>query len=357
MRWFDVAVVGAGPAGCAVAALARRTGRTVALVHRPTAPAVRGETVSPMAAELCEATGLREILGEAGAVRSAGVVDGWCAGRSPVFRPSVLSALGPAWHVDRARLDEVARDRAAAAGAQVVVASVRAVDRGEAGFALTTTGEAVGCATLVDASGRSAVVSRLLGLPLRILDRQLAIAAELDETMDEPALHLASCPAGWLYRSPLPGGGTQVALLTDKRALDRGPPAQLLQRTLEALNVTAAPRRVRAVAVVSRVLAAAPPAGLFVVGDAAWQPDPLSGQGVARALDSAWRLADADFGTRAGGNPVSPERAALRHMQLRDRWYQQTPFRGHGDFGGRAHSSTVREKDDDDAMEMAARTA
>jgi flavin-dependent dehydrogenase len=120
-RTHDVAVVGGGPAGLAVAGLLAQRGRAVAVFERNDYRAARvGETFGGEIGPLLDAIGageaLRELVG--GQVPFLSIRSAWGADQL-AEHDSILHPLGAGVHVDRARFDERLATWARSAGAEV----------------------------------------------------------------------------------------------------------------------------------------------------------------------------------------------------------------------------------------------
>jgi len=123
-----VAVIGAGPAGCAASALLARRGYAVTLFERSTFPRVKvcGEYISPAGhAALASVIGTRRLRDAGMAECDTMAIELADAARD---RSIEWRARTPAWSISRATLDTLLRDEAARAGADVrQPASVRSV--------------------------------------------------------------------------------------------------------------------------------------------------------------------------------------------------------------------------------------
>ena len=306
----DVAVLGGGPAGLAVAIALALRGRSVAVLERePRAAAKAGESFGPRLRALLERLGAWEEFAALATVPFRGVRSAWGA-QEIHDRPSVLHPLGEGWHVDRVRFEEMLSAVAVRAGADVRfgVGACTAM-RAASGFrVLSQDGNEILCARyLVDASGRGAPATARLS-PGRVwlsIDRQVAVvfrAPRRDPSATEPELLLEACEDGWWYSVPQPDGTMLCALLTDADLVPAGPRAGLAARTAAALarSVHTAARVGQGEAPLGAPSIVRADTGFLIpdrglgwcaLGDAAMGGDPLAGDGVERALDGALRAA------------------------------------------------------------------
>ena len=346
----DLCIVGGGPAGAFLAVLARRAGRSVVLVHAGRDGKPRGETLSPEAFRLLSAAGVADVTALAHGIPGVGSVDGWSRPHAPVRRSAITSPWGQSWHVDRPRFDAALREAARQLGATVLTARVSGARPSRHGFQVTGPSLRLSCRALVDATGAAASVAASLGLRRTVVDRQYVVYADLARAKPEATLDFMSFEDGWAYACPR-GGGTQVALVTDRDVLrDRGP-AVTMARALRALGLPppeGALPPLRAFCHVVQVVHGARPRGFAVVGDAAWTPDPLSGHGIARALASAARLAEG----RASAEPT-PRYELEEHLRFRAALMRSTPWPAAPYFCRRAAAALrVEEELDGDPLAM-----
>jgi flavin-dependent dehydrogenase len=314
---YDVVVVGGGPAGLAVAGALRRRGRTVALFERTAYDSPRvGETLGAEAFPPLRSLGAWEameaLVEEQVPLRA--VLSAWGSDEL-VERHSMAHPLGEGRHVDRARFDAALADWAEREGVVVVRgAGGCGVERAGEGFRVAPgRGESVLARRFVDASGRGAPAGASQdGRRWLALDRQVAIVARLRGARELGwELLLEAVEDGYWYSVPQPGGVLVAALVTDSDLAFAGGRAGLAGRFVTALARTrhtaarcagmtpeSAPWVVRADS--GRLLPEHGP-GWSAVGDAAFASDPLTGNGVARALreaeDAAVRV-DADLAGR-----------------------------------------------------------
>ena len=299
MIW-DVAVIGAGPAGCAFAIHCRRAGLQTAIFSttRGGSSAVP-ETLPVTARTLMEALGLRR---ECGLRPQYAMSSAW-GSDSLTTRDSICNPAGPGWFVDRPSFDAAMAERAVESGAVIFRAARIASASHENGWDLGfhATGESgparVKAAFVVDATGRASAFARRIGVRRMALDRLIAItarAAPRGRVAGEALVE--SAPDGWWFSAPAPGGELSVTWFTE------APLLQLSDRCAAAFEsrlgkTTHTAARVSSVASGSLQFRPARTDRLaefcgkhwMAAGDAAAAFDPLGSQGLLRALEAAGR--------------------------------------------------------------------
>lgn len=239
-----------------------------------------GEALPPEAAPLLARLGIHDVPG----LPCAGVASAWGSAELQhqdfLFRPH-----GSGWLLDREAFDALLYERAVEAGAVPVEGRLVRVDPG---WRVGVGGVAVEADLLVDATGRSAAVSRHLGMPARRVDRLAAVGTWVESEDPDRTLKVEARPEGWWYTCRVPGSRRVVVLLADNEDLARlgaaRPPGWL--RLLG--DTTHLPRVVAESLVVasadSRALHAPGGEGWRAVGDARMSWDPLSSRGLTQAL-------------------------------------------------------------------------
>lgn len=311
----DVAVVGGGPAGALAARQLAVSGLRVVLVHQPRRSRQHlGESLSASAPRLLASYGL-ELPDSVYAPRPADHFVRW-GGREDRIAVQPERGGGEGQRlVRRDRLDEWALAAAEAAGARIVEGSASwASDR----LTVRRWGERelrIAARALVDASGRSGVLTR--GDREWPTWRTGALTAHFAPG-DRGGTVIESFPDGWVWSAPVVGGRRDVTVMLDA-AHAAGKVEERFGEALRRVNlagfVTGAPLTpVRAADVTPYRLRSSAPTGertLVAAGDAASALDPLSGLGTMKAMDSGLTAAVAL--RTALGRPQDAELALAFH--------------------------------------------
>lgn len=303
MTSADVLVLGGGPAGSAAARTLACLGKSVVVVERSTYHDWRpGESLPPQARTTLAELGVVERLLELEPATSFGIRACW--GQSdPYAIDFIFDASGTGCQVDRPRFDAMLASAAADAGATLVTgARLLALELERCCWqaCVETAGQrrVFRARALVDATGRSALVARRLGVPRRAFDRLIGLVGLVDlpeSAAVESNLLLEAVEDGWWYSAPLPRSRMTVAFMTDadligSRACASAFTARLRQApytTERVQGLRLRDLRVRSAATAR--LDEPSGAGWLAVGDAAEAHDPLAGIGLTNAIDSGRR--------------------------------------------------------------------
>lgn len=285
-RPFDVAIAGAGPAGCAAAIILARAGLRVAIASRPDNAAARiGEGLPPSAGSLLRRLGVQPF----GHRVSPGTLAWWGAD-IPHANDYLFQLHGTGLQLDRPKFDRDLRDAAVASGAVLVPASPMP----EADW-------------LIDATGRSAHFARQRGATRVPYDGLIAFYTTMSGSSDadrDGRTLVESTPDGWWYSVLLPNDHRLFAFFCDADLVDRSGalnPRGFLALLRGAPNLHGLRER-HGYAVTDRVLGAdassieldrAAGEGWLAVGDAASAFDPLSSKGISNALYTGIKAAEA----------------------------------------------------------------
>ena len=306
---YDCAVLGAGPAGAAAASALAKTGLSLVwLVRGDTSGASMGEHLAPEASTFLARLGLIGIIETSAHVRVPGVVSYW-GGEDPVERDYIFNPHGQGWNIDRRQFDHDLASAAVARGAEKV--SIRRVDtlrQQSKGWWLNLVTDArdvcLESRFLVDATGRSAALSRRLSRRPKQYDRLVGYYAELDAHPDSSDVRLTIEPMadGWWYSVILQEGRLVAVFMTDLDLHPRG--VAEAERIWRDRFWTSAVTRFRAragtdvssfrvVPAFSQSACAGASDGWLSVGDACSTYDPLAGNGITKALQDSVRAATA----------------------------------------------------------------
>ncbi|MFP2963057.1 FAD-dependent monooxygenase [Myxococcus sp. 1LA] len=312
---YDVAIIGGGPAGSAMAVALRDLAPFLSVVmiertgydtHRP------GEALSPDIRTPLSRLGVWSSFLRDGHLASRGTSSCWSRAE-PSVQDMQMSPWGSAWNLDRARFDERLSLEAARQGVRVLrLTTLLDVEPlATEGYRLHLSQRKAGALTLrarfvVDATGWKATFAMSQGARRRIRDRCFTVHGAFQLRPGEPfptdAL-VEACPEGWWHSARLPADRVAVTLVGDGDSLHglRWATPEPWMALLEQAPVTQA--RLAVCDFAGEPLVAAPVlvgeldrmhgARWLAVGDAAHTHDPLSAQGIFSALDSALLAAEA----------------------------------------------------------------
>ncbi|HVT12124.1 MAG TPA: FAD-dependent oxidoreductase [Fimbriimonadaceae bacterium] len=277
---YDVAVIGGGPAGSFCAARLAQAGARVALCHRAGARRSTVELLSGRARWM-----MREVAMPAG-VEVFETMSLW-GGTEPAVRDSIFDPYGPALAVERAELDAALREFARSCGVTLVDARIRSVCRRDRRWIVE---DGLVADWIVLATGGAPKPA--LGREEEIVHRQTAFFARCASSAT-PRLRIERAEHGWWYGMPVPSGGLFLGLCSGKEVrLD-----EALAETRMMAGLVEGPLSARwGMPASIRCYSQAVGEGWIAVGNAAFSPDPLSGEGVWFALNTAQAAGDVLLG-------------------------------------------------------------
>jgi flavin-dependent dehydrogenase len=345
---FDVAVVGAGPAGSSCALRLAQFGFRVALFDKgDSARQHVGESLPSSIRVVFSTLGL-EVPEDAVVARPVehlvfwGDMDG---GRPPADAPGHETSF----LVWRGPFDRFLAASAAKAGAIVIGGAVRRIHRHDDGFWIDMGRGTLGARFLVDASGRSGVLARSFREREKSF-RTLALTSHFQTEEKTPPTLIEAFEGGWVWSAPLQNGLRDVTVMVDAPAgkRDRSALGRLfagsLEKTLHARGlVFSAPPRGPLRGIDSTPYRSRAVCGpdFLLAGDAASFFDPLSGHGVHKAMDGALaaaavlrtllerpeRARDAlDFYAERERGIAEITSARLRDLYRRESRFREEPF-------------------------------
>lgn len=314
-----VAILGDGPAATTLATWLARAGRTVALYSAGERPnLIVGESLVPAIVPILRELGVEDEIAAFSTYKPGATFILSSTEQQQFSFADVPGKLpGYAYNVPRDRFDAVLRRTCEEAGARVIETRAR-VDLVDgvprlSEESLAAAGGFFGDAPdlVVDATGRSRTLARLLDLPTETGDRRdAALFAHHDGVLlDEPGhVHTDRLERGWAWRIPLPGR-TSLGIVVDHDVLRHfGHSAEeqyagYLDQEPHLKALVSGARRITPVLKYTNYqlithIGAGP--GWALLGDAFGFVDPVFSSGLYLAMDGARHLARAiEVGTPA----------------------------------------------------------
>lgn len=344
---YRVAIIGGGPAGSACAlTLAQQGVRDVLMVEAGDYSAFRiGESLPPSANRLLHALGLTSAFLEQAHAPCHGSCSYWGSDRRG-YNDALMNPLGHGWHLDRARfnrlLAEQAQQRGAAllVGASLVASSPAAAGGYDLQLMAGQQPLRVQADCVVDASGARAVFARQRGSrkiesqPLVCLAMRFAAA----DAVTSGLTHLEAVEHGWWYGAQLPDGSLLLSFNSDAATVKEyrlQQPERWLAWLAAAPNTAALVRE--RVPLAMEVLSFPAPSycldllhgdDWLAIGDAAAAYDPVTSQGMVKAIGNGVAAAEAIAGgmLEACANAIGADyRRYLVMRQAYYNWEQRWP--------------------------------
>jgi len=392
----DVFIAGAGPAGCATAISLGQFAPElrVGLADAPPRAELRvGETVPPPIRTVLRHLGVWERFERDGHCRSYRTLAAWGSAELG-SNELMLHPEQVGWRLDRERFDVMMVEAAAERVALRVEARVSGLERDDEGdggrWRIACADGSVHTARfVVDATGRAAAVARLAGLRPLKSDELVGCFVYFEDGDDDcrdgggshdgdvghgggdvPELLVETFCDGWWYTAALPSGRRVVACMTDADLARRLGLAHLqpwlhaLAETEHVSRLVRESRRLgppRLLPAGSQVVPCESSRPLLAVGDAASCFDPVSGQGIVKALRSGifasyaiadWLLRDDDAGLVRYDDFVQYEHGAYQrtlrdYYALETRWPDSEFWRRRRGAAPRGQASRSRRSDRD----------
>lgn len=343
---YDIVIVGGGPAGAAAALSlnAQAPQLAVAIIESSAYAHLRiGETLPPTVQPLLAQLGVWDRFLADGHLPAYGSCSAWGSDRLE-SNEFIYGKYGRGWHLDRKRFDNMLAYEAAKRGSHLFTnTSVVDAQKTRTGWRLAlrqgSEHSSVEATFVIDATGRHATFATRLGVKKLRVDHLLGAIVFLRcrETEDSYTMVEADVD-GWWYSALLPGGGLVAAWMSDadlmKQQQSKKPSrwfaqlkksAHTRRRLLSAEPLTQPVLR----AACSQRLAQVAGDHWLAVGDAAATYDPLSSQGVFKALRTgilaSYAIRDFFTGTLAGLDKYRflLDRAFSEYLTTRAEFYGQ----------------------------------
>jgi 2-polyprenyl-6-methoxyphenol hydroxylase-like FAD-dependent oxidoreductase len=305
---YDALVVGKGPAACVFAIQMARRGKSILLVPPPTESNQRpwGETLAPRGEFLLGQLGLASVC-LAGQYSTQTALSCW-GSADPERTDFTFDPHGRMWHVSRPAFDKALQTHAIESGVDTldktshrVAGFTRCTDYWEVRLASLNAERAIKVGYIVDATGKSSCIARLMGSKRIFRDQLVAISCVVEQITDIVPLLIEPVCKGWWYSLGLPQGQLLAVLMTDPKLFKLSTEAR---RSLWDAMLGEAPHTRKRAGTCENALGAASAEsarldnmsgkGWLAIGDAAMSFDPLSSHGlcsaIEQAVDSAERL-------------------------------------------------------------------
>lgn len=321
-KW-DAIILGAGPAGLALAA--RLAPKKVLLLERQpqAATGIRiGESLPGGASVLLQRLGLWAEFQAGNHLERGATLSIWDT-EQPVWRDSLRDPAGPGWIIDRRQFEQMLLNAALDRGAHIHYGceDFQLTRRSDAGndddWLLHIAADQIThrSPVIVDASGRSARLARRLGLTHTRQDSQVCLHSFLTSPPhdEDTTTRLLADRNGWWYCVRVPNGQRVLAYHTYAKhperlrlqhpevLLEQAQQHPLLAEVLHRTQPADVHCRAAGTAMldINNLHTAGP--GFLAIGDAAITFDPISSQGLFHALASAESAATA-ITTNCGHN-------------------------------------------------------
>jgi flavin-dependent dehydrogenase len=353
---LDVLVLGAGPAGSVLAHRLASRGFQVAVVESQKFPRYTvGETLTPGVESLLKQAQVLSASEPLGFPRTTGNLSAWGSSRLHYSAHSQESKAS-GFQVERAVFDSMLMASAQRAGASLLQSCwPTEVHPEPAGWRVkiqfqSGTSRSINARFLCDATGRSRFLARRLRLGVQSNDRLVALTAYWKRdagiaSADGCNTLVESIPEGWFYTAGLAENRQVTGFMTDRDLLParlhscaRRVYADALARTKyarERMQRAASDGLVRIFAanpsLVERVIGS----NWLLVGDAASTVDPVSSQGIQKAITSALAASVVVQTILTRPNQAGP---AIEFYQDRE----ETTYRSHVDSLARLYSRETR---------------
>jgi flavin-dependent dehydrogenase len=334
-----VAILGAGPAACTLAILLTKSGRRVAMLHRPrTAPLLVGESLVPAIVVMLRKLGLEDEVAAFSQYKPGACFDFGAEMAFPFVFKDFCGSFPPyAYNVPRIQFEDTLLAAARRAGVRVVAAA-GGVERAEGAGTVRLNRETLDACgdcfpqppdLIVDATGRARVLPQLLDISSHAGGRKdTALFAHLDKTQlhGDGYVHSSRIDHGWSWRIPLPGRVSLGVVIGSEHSLKFGATKEerydnLLRQDSYLRQIAPDARRLTPVMeytnyqLVSDRLVGE---GWALVGDTAGFIDPVFSSGLFIGMRSAFALANA-IAEGSAAAFKNYEREVTHHLKI---WHE-----------------------------------
>jgi FADH2-dependent halogenase len=225
-EYFDVVIIGGGPAGSTAGTLLAKYGWSVAIFEKEQFPRFKiGESLLPGSIRTFERMGVKEKIDQADfIVKYGGKIISACGTRSNrfLFKDVFRCKYPTAYQVERAAFDKILLDHAAQSGCRVQQgAHVTDVDFDSAGATVRTLDGVFRAGYLIDCSGRNGLIGSRFKLRRSYPHlRKFSLYAHYEEVDREPGIDgtLTQMIRGkdqWIWIIPITAKKTSIGVVLD----------------------------------------------------------------------------------------------------------------------------------------------
>jgi flavin-dependent dehydrogenase len=306
---FDIVVIGAGPAGCGAAITARRLGRSVALLDRMSGTTCNAvERMAPTTRSHLAEWELLDRMTVPVAQECSSVLSAWDPYAPPRMTHALFEPHGGGWIVERDAFDRLLRMEALHRGASLVRGDVSAVNPRRSGWTIRFerdgSSQTLQAKHIALAAGRATSLTRMLTSRTNSSEKWIATLGRTRHCdpawQDDPCLFVEKTANGWMYGMPAPAQGAFIGVCVPAHLLTASPrqsPTEIWSRAVAHSRIRPpcdadADAEVWCRSMTGCVAAQVVGDSWALVGDTARTVDPLSGLGVAFALESGRRAVE-----------------------------------------------------------------
>ncbi len=245
-EFFDILIVGGGPAGSTAGTLLAKQGWKVAIFEKDQFPRFKiGESLLPGSLCTFERMGVKEKLDQADfTVKYGGKIVSACGTRTNrfLFKDVFRCTYPTAYQVERSKFDKILLDHAAESGCKVFHGTpVSGVSFDSDGVTLQTGDDRYRARYLIDCSGRNGLISSKYKLRRNYPKlRKFSMFAHYEDVDREPGIDgtltkMVRCTDKWLWTIPITSTKTSIGVVMDAEAFKRMKlkPEEAYRRILE----------------------------------------------------------------------------------------------------------------------------
>lgn len=340
MTWeshiYDVIVAGAGPGGAATGAFLARGGLDVLIVDEQTFPRFRiGESLLPVGCRVLQSLGI-EATDDAFVYKRGAIFLAEASNKRAYFgfSETIDKSAGHAWHVDRARFDDLLLNHATMLGAKKLMGErVTELAMGDQFVSVSTdTQRQLRAKYFIDATGQGRFLARKFRSVIPIKNLGKAAVYKHFEHVDDTVwrdfaphhdIRVMMVDGGWVWVIPLPGQRLSIGLVSRKRGIREDWFDMAVERSPRLKRWTSAARSASEPTIVSNFSytnAESYGARYACVGDSACFLDPVFSSGVSLALQAGERVSNILLSAFESGNVADP------HLMDAHRWAMQRAY-------------------------------